>query len=216
MALPATDTFTGSDGTQLTAYSASWTLNKGDFDIQSNSLASDAANDTIAHWNADAFNADQYAQGTVVAYTGDWVATGVSVRCAASGETAYTVLYFHAPWKELGKYNATVYTSLASHDALIAVNDIVRLEVSGTTITPKVNGVTDADLGAQTDAALASGSAGVAGNSDTTAARLDSWSGGNLSAGVIAQLASVAWASAGQIAGVAVASISQIAGVAAQ
>jgi hypothetical protein len=44
------------------------------------------------------------------------------------------------------------------------------------------DGSEDTDLGAQTDSAIASGDAGVAGYGDATDIRLDDWEGGNLAA----------------------------------
>ncbi len=62
-ALPATDAFTAADGTSLTTYSANWTHNAGSgFAIWSNAVYCTNGGDGLAHWNADAFNNNQYGQ----------------------------------------------------------------------------------------------------------------------------------------------------------
>lgn len=58
MALPASDSFTGSNGTNLTSYSANWVVNYGSFHIQSNAVGSSLNDDALAHWSADTFSAD--------------------------------------------------------------------------------------------------------------------------------------------------------------
>ena len=92
MALPATDAFTGTNGTALTTYSANWTYNKGTFGIHTNALCCTVDGfDAAAHWNADTFGNDQYARATVTAI--DSLAyVGVAVRCHASAETWYEVI----------------------------------------------------------------------------------------------------------------------------
>lgn len=187
MALPATDNFTGVDGTQLTTYSGNWTLNSGDFDIQSNALAADGpAAECGAHWNADSFDADQYAEGTLVALADETIGMGVSARCDTGGAATFYGYYFEDTdlhW--LFKLVLGVWTQLGSTGSGASVNDVVRIEVDGTTITPKINGSLDTDIGAQTDSAIASGAAGVSGFYDGTATRLDDWEGGNLAVGVV-------------------------------
>ena len=89
MALPATEDFNGSNYVQLTTHNASWTLNNGDFDLYSNALACDAASTwNMAHWNADSFNNNQYAEATLVTLSnGIWI--GLAVRCHATQHTGY-------------------------------------------------------------------------------------------------------------------------------
>jgi len=40
----------------------------------------------MAHWNADEFNDDQYAEATLVEGPGSYIYIGVGVRCAASAQ----------------------------------------------------------------------------------------------------------------------------------
>lgn len=179
MALPATDAFTGTNGTQLETYSANWTINNGALDIQTNSLAPDSpATNSLAHWNADAFNADQYSQGTVVTQAG--VVIGVAVRVHASAHTGYTLNVEAGNTTYFQKFVGGTETLFDSGTG-VANSSVLRIEASGTTITPLDDGATPAGLVAsQTDSAIASGSAGVSGYDDGTTTRLDNWEGGNL------------------------------------
>lgn len=181
MALPATDGFAAADGTALTTYSANWTYNSGTWVINTNSVyPNTGGTEEGAHWNADAFNNDQYAQVILVAVAANqW--RGAAVRCHASTANYYGY-YGSSADKLLFKLVSGSWTQIGSAGSAGAVNDILRLEVSGTTLTPKLNGVTDSAIGAQTDSAIASGSAGIAGYGTQTTARLDDWEGGNLGA----------------------------------
>jgi len=190
MALPATDSFTGSNDDQLTTYSGNWTLNSGDFDIQSNSLAPDASTASGihgAHWNADAFSDNQYAEANVEQVAGSLnINLGVGVRFHASSDNFYS---FHAAYRDpstdrtyLYRVVAGTYTQLGSTaEYNFADNDVLRIEASGTTITPLKNGSQSETPGAQTDSSHSSGYAGVTGWDDEAAViRLYSWEGGNL------------------------------------
>lgn len=190
MALPATDVFTGANGTALTTYSANWSLNAGNFSIQTNALAANgaaAATETAARWNADVFPNDQYAQGVLAALSATVNANiGIGVRIATDNSANYYGLYYDDDTGDtlMFKVVAGVWTQLgAAFTAVRAVNDILRLEVSGTTLTYKLNGVSQ---GTRVDASLASGSAGVVGRGLTTAHRIDTWEGGSLSAAATA------------------------------
>ena len=186
MALPASDSFTGTNGTGLTSYSASWTYNYGSgthLQIQSNgvfcSRASDAA---TARWNADTFNADQYAQVTMAA-VGNGGYYGPAVRISTSGaDTCYYIEVDSSDGSYLFKTVSGSGTQLGSTAGTAANADVWRLEASGTTITPKKNGSTTGTPGAQTDSSISSGAAGLHAWGTATGSRMDDWSGGNLGA----------------------------------
>ena len=188
MALPASDSFTGTNGTGLTSYSASWTYNYGSgthLQIQSNGLfcarASDAA---TARWNADTFNADQYAQVTMAA-VGNGGYYGPAVRISTSGaDTCYYIEVDSSDGSYLFKTVSGSGTQLGSTAGTAANADVWRLEASGTTITPKKNGSTTGTPGAQTDSSISSGAAGLHAWGTATGSRMDDWSGGNLSTGI--------------------------------
>jgi len=181
MALPATDTFTGTNNQNLTTYSANWTYNVlvgTALQIFSNALRPNLTDDSVAHWNADTFNADQYAKGTLVAIEAAFM--GCAVRCASGAtQTAYyTVISSGTSW--LNKYVAGTATNIANFGlGEYVVNDIHQLEAEGTILRSKRNGVLDS-IGAQTDSSISSGFAGIAGAGNATLTRMDNWEGGNL------------------------------------
>ena len=97
MTLPATDTFTAASDAALQTYSANWTINSGAFAVVAATdkcRPNSTADECGAHWNADTFAADQYAQVTLPA-TGTFndAERGPAVRCAASGATYYGLYY---------------------------------------------------------------------------------------------------------------------------
>ena len=183
-ALPATDAFTAGDGTALTTYSASWSYNNGVFAINTNSVYSNTAGgDPVANWNADAFENNQYAQGTLVALTGTGQ-IGVAVRLSTS--EAHTGYFYYSSSLSAGRQFYKVvtgsYTQLGNDSTVASsVNDALRFEANGTTITPKKNGSVDSNVGGSvTDTAITSGSAGISGSNNQSGSRLDSWEGGNI------------------------------------
>lgn len=177
MTLPATDTFTGSNGTQLSTYSASWTTVKADFDIQSNQLAPDvAATEGGAGWNADTFNNDQYAQATLVASPSADIGVAVRVNVATPNDDYYG-FYADVTNAFLFKVINGTWTQIGTNITRPANGSVLRLEAQGTTLTCYDDG---ASVRAATDSALTSGAAGVAGFGDDASTLLDTWEGGNL------------------------------------
>ena len=185
-ALPATDVFTAADGTALTTYSANWTLNNGNFAIYSNSVGANLNNAfPLAHWNADVFANNQYSKGTRTKNPySTYQSCGVSVRCAATGNTGYGFNGYDTS-SELYKVVSGTRTQLGSNGSAGAeIGDEIYIEANGTSITPKLNGSTTGTPGTQTDSAIASGYAGLAGyGNHPDYGWLDTWEGGNLGAG---------------------------------
>lgn len=177
-ALPATDAFTNTNGTALATHSASWTQNNGAMDIQTNSLhPNSAAGQSIAGWNADTFGNDQYAQITIAAITtGTYI--GPAVRVATSNLTGYRCV---AASNEvlLQLENGGSETGLGTYTATINVGDVIRLEISGTSLVCKVNGVSRITA---TNATLTSGRGGVSGYNNAVGVRADDWEASDLSA----------------------------------
>ena len=178
MALPAIDVFTTASNQAIATYSASWTVNNGAFTVfaTGDDVASSAAGDNLAHWNADAFNNNQYGQIVISAAASNDV--GAAARCAASAFTGYVFSAGNGA-SYFSKYVAGVWTALAADGAGYATNDVIRIEVNGTTITPLKNGGTTGTPGPVTDTSIASGSAGIYGYGNTSS-RGDNWEGGNL------------------------------------
>lgn len=187
MALPATDNFTGTNGQALDVYSANWTCNDGgtghdELEIQSNAAAPDDAgkDEGAQHWSADAFDADQYSEATIVADDQAISCIGVAVRCAAGSTLSFYGFYHGYQEAWLFKVIGGSWTQLGNATDGFDVNDLMRLEADGTTITPMINGTEEDPPGAQTDESLSSGSAGLCAYGTNANHRLDNWEGGNL------------------------------------
>ena len=179
MALPATDAFTNSNGTSLTAHSGSWTAHTGAFVINSNQLASNAASsDTLAFWNADTFDNDQYAQATVTALSSP-TQMGLAVRIANVG----TKTFYGIAWDDVNLYFFKYVDGageLFDQSAAPSVGDVMRIEAEGTTIRVLKNGSASGAPSPVTDTSIASGPAGITGYNNATSNRIDNWEGGNL------------------------------------
>lgn len=129
-----------------------------------------------AKWNGGAVGADQFSQATMFAGSldsGEYVA----VR-KADGSNFYAAGRLNATTIRLSKYVADVQTTLDTQTVVVIDGDVLRLEVSGTTLNFYVNGVLG--IGPITDSDLASGQPGIRSTNTTD---WDDWSGGDLSAG---------------------------------
>jgi hypothetical protein len=175
----ATDNFTRANG----GPGANWTAVDGTFAIVSNTIqvATNGGDGRSAmYWNAVGFMADQYAELTLnPALGGGTTPLGPAVRVGAAGENWYAFLSFSGSLY-LAKMVAGAYTNMTNVVHAISNGDKLRLEVSGTTLTGKVNGVT---ILTWTDSALASGSAGIYAASTASPPSGTLWSAGNEGSG---------------------------------
>jgi hypothetical protein len=177
MALPATDSFTGTDANPI---GGNWTTVTGRLALQrvSNQVAGQDDNDSVAYWNADTFADNQYSQ--VVFKSSSFIlVSGVIVRASSSANTFYLFYQQTSTTMRIYRIVNGSATQLGSDYAInYAQNNVVRLEVSGTVLTPYVNGT---PYTTQTDDQIASGSAGlwIKGAINYS----DDWEGGNVAAG---------------------------------
>lgn len=181
----ATDSFTASDGTQLTGYSANWSLGNAlssDFVIDTNALRTPFSRAIALHAyrNDGSFADDQYAEAKIAQVGSAAQYMGVCVRAGNGDAYAFVVDGTnYLMWKLIG-YGS--YTQLAFAALAVTAGDTIRLEASGTTLTAKLNGATVTTV---TDSALASGRPGVAGQGGAasgTYTLLDDWVGADLAA----------------------------------
>lgn len=180
-ALPATDVFTSASDQGLTTYSPNWIYNGSSiFTVRGATddvvPATGTNSDSLAHWN-DVFNNDQYSQVSVSSTGSN--DSGAAARVAASAMTGYAFSGNNAA-SYLSKYLSAVYTQLGSNGESVTAGDAAKISTSGNVITPNKNGSTTGTPGAQTDASISSGSAGMYGYSNTSQTALDNWEGGNL------------------------------------
>lgn len=118
-------------------------------------------------------------QVTVTNTTGAGVGIGPMVRGAA-GNNMYRLCMDHAASTnlDLAKVVTGTYTSLWQRTQAFTDGEVMALEIVGTTLVARYRGVA---IGASvTDAALATGSPGVAYSGAATAASVDNWEGGEL------------------------------------
>jgi hypothetical protein len=157
---------------------ANWSTNQGGMTICTNALCGNGASDNQVFYNAISPGAAQFAELTLTAEAnGQFLGPGVR-HGGAGVASAYQCITDGVSNNEISEFVAGTYTQLASNTTNLAVNDVVRLEASGSSLTCKRNG---ANLLTATDSSLVSGSVG-AGGFDMGATRMDNWSGGDLAA----------------------------------
>jgi hypothetical protein len=134
-------------------------------------------------WTGQTFNADQFSRATIASLDGNGV--GVLVRLAGAGvDTGY--LYFcstASSSRVLQKRVAGASTTLATASGgSCAVNDVIELDVVGTSLIALHNGTVDLSV---SDGSISSGAPGVAAyNTTTTSAdTVKNWIGGSLAVG---------------------------------
>lgn len=177
MALPASDTFTGADGTALTTYSANWTINTGSFLLISNALRANVSGGfSLARWSADVFPNDQKAQVDYVPAAGSNGAIGPAVRISTAGATSCYGLYTDTSNLRFFRLDAGSYSEFATTTPLV-FGDVMRIEAEGSTIRVYVNGVLWTST---TDSTYSAGSGGIAAFADFSYRRVDNFSAGAL------------------------------------
>jgi hypothetical protein len=123
------------------------------------------------------FPAGHYAQLTVTTASGSGSeALGTGVRCQAAASQDYYGYYGASSVSCLFENDGATWTQLGSNGNAFAATNVIRLTVSGTTLTPNINGSTTGTPGAQTDATFANGVPGAVGyNNDASVMRMDSF-----------------------------------------
>jgi hypothetical protein len=175
MALPATDSFTRANASPL---NSDWAAAGGGtaLDLVSNYVQAPSAAWAGSYWSSDSFDNDQSSEVKVLT-SNEY--GGPTVRVATAAVSWY-LAYCNTNTVKLYKWVAGTPTQIGSDSNVIANDDIVRIEAEGTTLRVYKN---DTQQGSdQTDATLASGSAGISAYS--TASHYDDWEGDNLAAGV--------------------------------
>lgn len=169
------DNFNRGDSADL---GANWTVLTGEaaWKISVNTAQpSSTTTDCTEYYSGVSWTANQSSEGkvTVVEITaGNGV--GVAVRCSTSARTYYRlVINSDGEWK-VAKMVAGVYTVLTSGTATYSVGAVLKLTVSGTTLTSVYNGV---QIGSTTDSAISSGSPGIMMSSTIISGSVDDWTG---------------------------------------
>jgi hypothetical protein len=182
----ATESFTGTSGTELLTYSSNW--NEGnmlgsDFVLDTNALRTPFARGiTVFSFYDGPWTSDHYAEATITQFgTNDqWM--GVCVR--ASLGNAYSFKVDTDGWQLDRTIGFGVPVSLASGSRTQSNGDVVRLSANGTRLVASINGSVLADV---TDATHATGAPGVSGFGNAasgTYTLLDNWVGLDIVNGV--------------------------------
>lgn len=183
----ATDSFTNTNGTTLFSHDATWKVGNAltsDFVIDTNALRTPFnRNVTLTAFYDAAFANDQYAEAKITQVGSANMRMGVAVRASAADSYFFAVqpgVWF------VGKLVNYSFTQLsAGFGFTLTANDVIRLEVSGTSLTALVNG---SAVSTVTDSSIASGSPGVmgtGGDASGTYTLLDDWVGDDLTAAAL-------------------------------
>lgn len=172
-----TDNFNRSSANPI---GGNWSVPTGGAALQivSDTYVTGTVDETVtncSYWNADTFADNQYSQALLI----DGDNAGVAVRMASGSLTGYVWIHATGDDFKLFKVVAGTWTQLGSTYSLLwSHNDTLRLEISGTTLTPYLNGDPQTT---QTDSDIASGSPGIVARLDfPTLAQFDNWAGGDL------------------------------------
>jgi len=184
-----TDSFTRANAANL---GANWTIITGETAMQivSNHAepTSFSSGDSGEFYSAITFPADQYSQIILVDEFGATGGSGpaLMVRVASGARTYYRWAFaLNGTW-ELGKSIAGVFTSLATGTAAgFAVNDIIKIQIAGTTIKLFRNAT---QIGSNViDSSIASGYPGIGYSTAGQTVTLINWQGGDLADTLFAQ-----------------------------
>lgn len=168
----ASDNFNRANG----ALGANWTTTAGTFAISSNTALVTAVTGAAAltAYTGTTFASNQYAQATYLA-GGSW-GGAIGVRLSNSAATGYILYGIAGSSSAIAKVVAGTVTNIATGGPGFSTSDILRLEVTGTSITASQNG---AVILTATDSSIASGYPGL-GAIDFTGGVMDNFKGGDL------------------------------------
>lgn len=159
------------------ALGSNWSSSDGNaaYTIVSNTAASSNAQaEEAVWWNPISFNANQFAQATITTVSSN-AFIGPAVRVSAGGN--YYGFYGDNASRYLISVVGGTWTSLATLGTGFANNDVVRLEVEGTTLRAYINDVLWTSV---TDSSLSSGSPGLTSWANNVDGRLDDFTAADL------------------------------------
>lgn len=160
-----TDDFERGNGT----LGSNWTAVDGTMQIFNGTACGNASGDS--KYSGASFSNDQYSE--VVTNN---AANNTYVLVRANGaDYYYAIVRASFGDYHVNKWVGGVDTNLVNGSVSSAIGDTIRLEISGTGLTLKLNGAT---VDTASDSSIASGSPGI-GSSDP-GSRIASWAGGDL------------------------------------
>lgn len=182
MALPASDNFDRSNESPL---ATNWSTAAGAsaLVLSSNKVTGTSGGWSAAYWDADTFANDQYSQ---VKFLDTNLYPHVAVRIKAEGTSKSYYLFgtLDATTCRFGKWVNDSFTQLGSNVShTIAANTVVKMAVTGTGATFKlevwIDGVSEHTYEAS-ESSITAGSAGI--SIYNNSAYVDDWAGGDVTA----------------------------------
>lgn len=168
-----TETFTESNGTQITSVSGGAYVmafgSAADQVVQGNALelATGGSGRYVGAYRTGTYPANQYSQGTMsteAAWTGSAPYWGLGCRMSVNNFYMYQLTGNLIGTNHfLAKMVATTVTQLGSNSSgnYGSLGTALRIDATGTTITPTMAGSQTGTPGAQTDSDIASGNPGI-------------------------------------------------------
>jgi hypothetical protein len=190
MSLPATENYSAATADLPDPPWATWKGNPGGFKIKTDGSGRGTPNtnnqDCLDRWDNDTFNNDQYSQ-VVARFTGPGNGTQYlyliarATGATSTPSTAFTYWF----WSDGGSDTSIIkHPGSASEVVLATANattfasgDLLRFEVSGSTLTGFKNG---GSVITATDSSITTGAAGMGGFGSIGTVLIDDWEGGNL------------------------------------
>ena len=173
-----TDSFTYSNGSLATVSGGVWANVLTSMDVTSNAVFNHGTSDAVCKWTSNTFTNDQDSQVVAVALPTASTDGGPVVRCQ-SGAASFYLADFSIVG---GSYNIAIFKCTAGSFLQIgstqtgaatgAINDVLKLVITGTTLTPSVNGVNKTT---QTDGTFSTGVPGMHLSGSTTTPSWDNW-----------------------------------------
>lgn len=158
--------------------------------ISSNQVGPGSSESSLCfqYWSADTFANDQYSEAKVLAISTSVYIVAVTVRSSSGALTQYSGGFMGSVYGDthprIWKWVSGSRTDLAVNSGVdIAANDVIRLEVSGTGLTLKVNGVSQVTT---TDSSVTSGKPGLEAQNSlgNGTVLIDDWAGGDGQGGI--------------------------------
>jgi len=172
MALPFTDTFTQSTGSDqaISTYNAGWVVDTGGFsvvDATDDVVASTGGTENVAYWSTDTPNADQ-AVSFVISAVSTGIYPGVVGRRVSAGN--YYTLYVDNGNYYVSRYDSSSEVVLRAGTATTtAAGDVFKMEISGTGATVTIKALRAAAASPTTFVQLGADISDTSGNRKTSA-----------------------------------------------
>lgn len=165
------------DNFNRAALGSNWTLGINTVVISASTVikGNTASAEHSAWWNANTFPSDHYSQDVVKLANTD--GGGPLVRHQSGANTFYVFL---TDGTACHMYESTAGTFVqvgANYTNTLALNDVLKLDVTGSTLTPSINGT---PLATRTDSSITGGAPGV--HVFSTVVSFDDWLGGPITA----------------------------------